>query len=439
MANLRSALALPFLVGIAESAGPGATLRVAETVALIRRGVWPRFLFSLFCAAIAAPFAPLAFLAFWVAFVTAWEFWLRPWLEMRFAAPAGARAGVAGYRWLAAINLVGASAYCAFPVVAWMSGDDPGRLLAVVWMCASASHVLVYFAAQRLLLAANLLPMFACAIAAPLAGAAGLAPMSAVGAIALIVVVLASAFAGYDQRELLRALARSSAAHAAAEEASSAKSRFLALASHELRTPLNAVIGYAEIIEEGGDTHVADARRVLGAAHRLRDLVDAMLDISRIEAGLARTRPGPVSIAAIVGALRTEGEPLARVRGNQFSVSGAAGEVFVDAERLRRAAMHLIANAAQRTEYGIVDVTLDLTRRTGGRQTLAIRVRDTGAAIAADRMATMFDPAADDEGTDLGLAAARLMARQMGGEVVCENVAGQNLVLALTVDAGEPR
>lgn len=419
-------------------------ITLAESIRLIRRGTWARVGFSALCAIIAVPHAPAAFLAAWIIFILTWELAVRPALEDRIAG--AARDEEAGFRTLALANFVGSVAYCAFPVVVWSSGETVALLLAVAWVCGSAAHDFVYFAARPVLLLSCLAPLVSVAIAAPFSGVVTLSPLTLVGITAMVCMVLVGGLAGFDRREHLRALAESAAARQAAEGANAAKSRFLGLVSHELRTPLNAIIGYAEIIGEAKDRHAPDAARVLAAAHRLLHIVNCMLDVSRLEAGLAALQPTRAPVASLLGDLKRIGEPLAAARGNTFVVraEGDLGAATLDWARLCQSLAHLIDNAAKFTKRGAIDVAATRTTRNG-RDVLQFTVRDTGIGIARERQAEIFEPISQADassarrhgGAGLGLASARLVARLMGGDVTCKSAPGEGSTFTLWVDAGD--
>lgn len=417
-----------------------------ETVALIRSGTWPRVLFSALCAVIASPFVAASYLIPFMLFVVAWELKVRPACEDKFAR---GRDEEAAFNALAAINFVGSCAYCTFPVVIWATGETVGMLLAVAWVSATAAHDFVYFAARRVLVASWLAPLTLAIIAAPFMGAAGISPLSMAGGALLFALIVLGGISGWDRRELLRALSASAAAREAAEQASAAKTRFLALMSHELRTPLSAIIGYSEIIAESGDSHAPDARRVLAAAHRLLHIVNGMLDVSKLEAGLATLQPTRAPVTALLDDLRRLGGPLAALRNNSFEVraEGDLGVASVDWARLCQSLAHLIDNAAKFTQEGAIEVIATRGKR-GNRDVLEFAVRDTGIGVAPERQQEIFEPMVQADGSGgrryggagMGLASARLVARLMGGDVICRSASGKGAVFTLWVEAAqEPR
>lgn len=424
-----------------RSTNAGGLLSVAHVIATVRKATWARTGFSAVMALISLLVLPLWQAAAWYAFMAAWEFWARPFLEERLALTAGERSQQAGFHWLAAINAVGATAYTAYPVLCWASGETLGMIIATAWICGSASHLFVYFSANRVLLAACAAPVFLCAIIAPFTVSAfGIGTVAA--SVTLTFLVLAAGFFGMDRQALLSHLARHAAARTAAEQANSAKSQFLATMSHELRTPLNAVIGYAELIEEEADTPIIsdDAKKIRASARQLLSVIDVILDISRLESGSIELHIERGQVSAVLEQLREGALPLAMANNNTVVVreTMALGEAELDHARLYQCLMQLVSNAAKFTRDGDIRVE---GSRIGGR--LVFRVSDTGIGISPEQQARIFEPfvqaegdeARRFEGTGLGLTLVRRLARLMGGDVSCESAPGKGSVFTLWVQA----
>ncbi len=210
-----------------------------------------------------------------------------------------------------------------------------------------------------------------------------------------------------------------------AETANRAKTEFLATMSHEIRTPLNGVLGMAQIMAAG--ELAADQRRrldtITASGHALLGVINAILDISRIEAGRMDIVPEPFDLPAHLDALRQLYGGLARDKDLDFSLEidpGADGWRLGDAERLRQVLSNLISNAVKFTETGGVRVEVE-----GDDQGLTARVIDTGAGIPEDQRDRLFTKFAQLDssstrragGSGLGLAICKTLVELMGGTI----------------------
>jgi signal transduction histidine kinase len=220
-----------------------------------------------------------------------------------------------------------------------------------------------------------------------------------------------------------------------AERAGAAKSDFLAKISHELRTPLNAVIGYSEMLledmtETGETESVEDVKKIHGAGHFLLKLVNEVLDLSKIEAGKMEVNLEPVDLGAMIGRIGERHRPLARQNGLDLNVTcdPALGVILTDPAKLENALGELIDNAIKFTREGSVDLTGERIQGAEGDE-IAIRVRDTGAGIAPERMNSLFEQfsvAGDTSsskygGTGLGLTLGQKISRLLGGDLTVES------------------
>ena len=144
-----------------------------------------------------------------------------------------------------------------------------------------------------------------------------------------------------------------------ADDANLAKSRFLATMSHELRTPLNAIIGFSEMLQEdikNGDDVRADVHRIHASDQHLLGLVNGILDVSRIEAGLMTLAPHPFDVKEMVQAIADVSEGLIRENANTFLVQCEAGlgTCCADETQVRQCVLNLLSNAAKFTQGGEV-------------------------------------------------------------------------------------
>ena len=226
---------------------------------------------------------------------------------------------------------------------------------------------------------------------------------------------------GDAQRATL--VAQREKAVAVAAQTAAVKTRFLATMSHELRTPLNSILGYAELLSIDGHLEPVQAARIAAmrsAGDHLRDVVNRMLDFSRVE---AEDQPAPsvrTDLAALMEQCRAIVEPMAAAKGLTLTCSmapAAPRDVLADAGSIRQILLNLLGNAVKFTEQGAV--TLRITRGASGTRFV---VTDTGIGVPAIQRDRLFQPYerldADRigvPGTGLGLAiAARLVARMRG-------------------------
>lgn len=240
------------------------------------------------------------------------------------------------------------------------------------------------------------------------------------------------------------------AARDIAEASNRAKSAFLANMSHELRTPLNAIIGYSELLEEDeiaaqNESGVADLRRIQGAARHLLEIIQDILDLSKIEAGRMSLNMQRMSARSLMADLSVA-EPLARRNNNRLVVEQSDCDCAVDVDpiRFRQSLLNLLSNACKFTENGTV--TVSLTRQTEGASDWACwTVRDTGPGIAPPDLARLFksfsqlDSSATRKhgGTGLGLAISQNFCQMMGGKISVKSQPGLGSAFTIRLPARE--
>lgn len=423
------------------------TQTVAEVVANVRAGTISRTGYTIAMAFISLAMLPAWLAAVWLAFIVVWELAARPFLEDKLALPAAKRSEAAGFGWLAAINVIGATVYTIYPVAIWTTGEAMGMVLATAWICGSANHLFVYFSANRWLLLSCVAPLAVLSLGAPLV-TTGLTLETAIAISSLGALLLAACMFGFDRRVLLGNLAKHEAARITAEQANSAKSQFLATMSHELRTPLNAVIGYAELIEEESERGpiAEDATKIRTSARQLLGVIDVILDISKLETGAIELRRERGPVSAVLQQLREAALPLVMANNNTVIVNetGGLGEAEIDHMRLHQSLMQLVSNAAKFTQGGEIRIA---ARREamGARDRLVFSISDTGPGISPEDQARIFEPFVQgqssprrSDGTGLGLTLVRRLARLMGGDVRCEST-GKGSTFTLWIDAGAAR
>jgi CheY-like chemotaxis protein len=236
----------------------------------------------------------------------------------------------------------------------------------------------------------------------------------------------------------------------AAERASSAKSEFLARMSHEIRTPMNAILGFTDVLLRGYAKDETQRQNYLNTIHssgtHLLDLINDILDLSKIEAGRmdvepVRCAPYPI-LSQIVAALRIK----AMEKGITCELAAATAipeTIVTDPVRFRQVITNLVGNAIKFTDAGGVDVTVGLTT-TGETPQLAIDVSDTGVGIAPEALGRIFEPFSQADttitrqfgGTGLGLSISRRLVEALGGRITVKSEPGAGSVFTATFETG---
>jgi signal transduction histidine kinase len=251
-------------------------------------------------------------------------------------------------------------------------------------------------------------------------------------------------------RQLLEQSRQLLGAKVAAEQASRAKSEFLAAMSHELRTPLNAVIGFSQLLAnktygELNERQLQYLTTILSGGRHLRRLVDDVLDLAKVDAGHLTLDLTSVAIAdelrEVVGVV----ESLARQKDITMTteVKDVLPAISADRQRIQQVIYNLLSNAIKFTEPGgLVKVTVDVSEGAAhGEGALRIAVADTGVGIKAEDQARVFEAfeqvdssyARDQGGTGLGLALTKKLVELHGGtiSVASEGVKGRGSVLTV--------
>jgi signal transduction histidine kinase/CheY-like chemotaxis protein len=229
------------------------------------------------------------------------------------------------------------------------------------------------------------------------------------------------------------------------ERAITERSRFFASLSHELRTPINAVIGYNHLLREEifGPLNERQAEAIEKgnrSAQHLLELVDDILDISKIEAGKLEIFPEDVDLTGLLHDTVTTVHIQARQKGIDLGVH-APGSVAVrtDPARVRQIVLNLLSNAVKFTQEGRVDLWLEVD----GGDTVTIRVSDTGPGILPEDQDRIFEEFEQGSGgggggTGLGLAISRRLAELLGGELAVESQVGTGSTFTLSLPRRVP-
>ena len=234
----------------------------------------------------------------------------------------------------------------------------------------------------------------------------------------------------------------------AAQEASRAKSDFIATMSHELRTPLNAVLGHLQLLEMGLHGPVTDAQReamgrIGGASRHLRGLIEEVLSFARLEAGRTEVRIAEVDVCALAEEVAAVIEPLAGDKALAFFIDRCPGDATLrtDADKVRQVLINLAGNAVKFTERG--EVRISVQPRPGE---VVLSVADTGPGITAADQARLFRPFEQlqsgfnraHEGTGLGLYLSGRYAALIGGRIEVESDPGRGSVFSLVLPRNAP-
>jgi signal transduction histidine kinase/CheY-like chemotaxis protein len=244
-------------------------------------------------------------------------------------------------------------------------------------------------------------------------------------------------------------------AKAAAESANTVKSEFLALVSHEIRTPLNALVGFSAMARKATDPAKIDQYHAIleHSSQSLMDLVNDILDMSKIEAGRLEFEAVPLNLRQLVGSLKEQYHSLAEQKMLTFRVDVAdevPAWVLADPVRLRQILANLLSNAVKFTECGAVFCSVSLIRPPvdQGHPLIRFEVRDTGIGIPENSHTQLFQPFRQLDptisrkfgGTGLGLAIVRRLAEMMQGSVRVESRegVGSSFVFELPLQETEP-
>lgn len=238
----------------------------------------------------------------------------------------------------------------------------------------------------------------------------------------------------------------------AAESANRAKSSFLATMSHELRTPLNAILGFTQLILAEDQLEVQTRQHlqtISRSGQHLLELINDILEMSRIEAGRVTLNNHPFNLRKLIMDI----EDLLRLKAEEkdlelrfVGVKRLPQFVEADESKLRQILLNLLSNAIKFTKKGFVELrfhynnlsTQALSEKPRGR--ILIEVQDSGAGIAEDELAILFQPFAQtltgkrlQEGTGLGLAISREFVRLMGGDIAVYSVPNQGTTFSADI------
>ena len=229
------------------------------------------------------------------------------------------------------------------------------------------------------------------------------------------------------------------------QRSSKYKSEFLANMSHELRTPLNSSLILAKLLSENSHGNLSGeqvkfAESIYSAGNDLLNLINDILDISKVEAGKLEVLPENTGVARVVEGLRGMFEPLAGDKGLTLKVEvqpGTPPMLYTDSQRLEQILKNLLSNAIKFTEKG--QVSLTVAQAPGER--IAFIVKDSGIGIAEDQQESIFEAFRQADGTTnrryggtgLGLSISRDLATLLGGTISVSSTPGQGSEFTLSM------
>lgn len=227
------------------------------------------------------------------------------------------------------------------------------------------------------------------------------------------------------------------------EEADRLKSEFLSNMSHELRTPLNSIMALSQLmISRGPGKDLAQEAEYLTVIERngrnLLNLINDILDLSKIEAGRIEINPSNIAIDRLLDWSLETVRPLLDAKGLKLNIKPfKAREFYSDQDKVQQILLNLLSNAIKFTDCGEIEVSVS----KGGSWGIAFNVRDTGIGIAEPDMMHIFDEFRQvdgsttrlHEGTGLGLAICKKLARALGGDITVKSEQGQGSIFTLTL------
>ncbi|MEM6500097.1 MAG: ATP-binding protein, partial [Pseudomonadota bacterium] len=233
-------------------------------------------------------------------------------------------------------------------------------------------------------------------------------------------------------------------ANLALQDANQAKLEFLAVTSHEIRTPLNAIIGLSDVLLTANSLREKDHEfisMINNAGAHLLEVVNDILDVSKLEAGRLTIYNDPTNVAGLVEDVAAIWKRTAEDKGLEFNVDvdKEMGQFLTDSRLIRQTISNLLSNAIKFTSEGSVSIICQRAAAGG----FDIEVRDTGIGISSDQSAVVFEAFRQADGrkqrnyggTGLGLAICKRIAETLGGNITLESTLGEGTTFTLSLPA----
>ena len=221
-------------------------------------------------------------------------------------------------------------------------------------------------------------------------------------------------------------------------KAEKAKSYFFSTVSHDIRTPLNAIIGFSEMLQLGIDDPEEKKKAldaIITSGHTLLELINDVLDLSKLEAGKMELHPAPTNVATLVTKVATSFEAaISRTSLSLHTQVHKMPYLKLDPQRIRQILFNLIGNAVKYTSNGSITISASYVNGT-----FTLSVKDTGCGISEENIKKLMSPyvqlqAHDStQGTGLGLAICKQLSTQMNGTLGIESTVGKGTTFTLTV------
>ena len=242
---------------------------------------------------------------------------------------------------------------------------------------------------------------------------------------------LISAISEYSRKQKIKADIQKNKA----EHANKAKSVFLANMSHELRTPLNAILGFTNILQKSGDSTPEQVKKlniISNSGKNLLNLINNVLDISKIEAGHMETEDAVLNLKQLLSEIESLMSIKVKEKGLIFKMDlqpDLPAYIILDSGKLRQVLLNLIANAVKYTDKGTISLKVETVQANSeNKSMLRFEVNDTGIGICKEFQKNIFDPfeqigiqPADNSGTGLGLAISKQFVELMDGAIGLES------------------